>query len=128
MTILGTPAANPLLGLLRSRKAIVVLVTLICVTVLAALGRVSGEAAMQLFTVLIPSWLLGQSYEDGKAKGATSNVVNQTTDPQRVAESFIRRTLVERMAARPSSYTGSNELEEVEPGVVRSRVEPTPGQ
>ena len=111
-----------------------VLVTLICVTVLAALGRVTGEAAMQLFTVLIPSWLLGQSYEDGKAKGATTttttNVVNQTADPEQMAASLQSNLL--RMAARESSYAGPNgsssELVEIEPGVVRPRSEPTQPQ
>lgn len=74
---------NPLLGILRSRKTIIVLATLLCVTLLAALGRVSGEDALRLMTFVIPSWLLGQSYEDGKAKGAstTTNVVNGAPVP-----------------------------------------------
>ena len=70
---------NPLARLARSRKALIVVFTLACVTLLAALGRIGGEHALQVITVVVPAWLLAQGYEDGKARGGApvTNVVNQ---------------------------------------------------
>lgn len=83
------PTGNPLAGILRSRKSIIVLATLFCATLLAALGRISGDAALQLMTFVIPSWLLGISYEDGRMKGARVTTNNNTVvRPAPLTEGF----------------------------------------
>lgn len=64
---------NPLVRLAQSRKALIVFFTLTAVVILAITDKITGKDALSLLTVVIPAWLLGQSYEDGQAKGAGSN-------------------------------------------------------
>ena len=61
---------NPLVRLALSRKALITFFTLTSVVVLAALGKIKGDDAITLLTVVVPTWLLAQGYEDGKVKSA----------------------------------------------------------
>jgi hypothetical protein len=101
------PNGNPITGIFRSRKTIIVLATLLCATLLAALGRISGESALQLMTFVIPSWLLGISYEDGRAKGARSQVVNMSAapaDPAAIAHAFETSLAATRKPTFPTTF------------------------
>lgn len=55
-------------ALLQSRKAVLALLAMVCVTVLAGLGRVSGELALGVIAGLAGVYNAAQAYEDSHAK------------------------------------------------------------
>lgn len=59
---------NPLTGLMQSRKAVMVALSMVLLTVLVALGKVSAEQFMSFLTITMPTWLAAQGFEDGMQK------------------------------------------------------------
>jgi len=57
-------------NLISSRKAIVVMMVVVGVVVLAGLGRVQQEQAMEFLKWIVVAWLGAQAYEDGSVKAA----------------------------------------------------------
>jgi hypothetical protein len=57
-------------NLTSSRKAIIVVTVVIGVVVLAAIGRVPQEQAMDFMKWIVVAWLGAQAYEDGAVKAA----------------------------------------------------------
>lgn len=57
-------------ALFASRKAVLSLLAMVCVTVLASLGRVSGELALGAITALAGVYSAAQAWEDGHASKA----------------------------------------------------------
>lgn len=57
-------------GLLASRKAIVTVLVIVGVVVLAALGKVAADPALEFLKWIVIAWLGAQAYEDGAVKSA----------------------------------------------------------
>jgi hypothetical protein len=57
-------------SLLSSRKAWVVMLALVAITVLASLGKVAGELAIDVIKWVVVTWLGAQAFEDSKVKSA----------------------------------------------------------
>lgn len=68
-------------NLLSSRKAIVTILVVVGVIVLAALGRLAAEPAMEFLKWIVIAWLGAQAYEDGAVKSAAIKAGVNTTAP-----------------------------------------------
>lgn len=67
--------------MLTSRKAVVMLVSIACVTVLAALGKVSGSEALEFSKWVVMVWIGAQAVVD-----ATSRALPQGRVPPDVKD------------------------------------------
>jgi hypothetical protein len=56
--------------LFGSRKAVMMMLALAGVVLLASLGRITGDQALDFLKVTLPAWLAAQAWEDGKVKAA----------------------------------------------------------
>ena len=63
-----TPQQNFIIDLLTSKKAIVMLIVVVAVTVLAALSKVQGQAALDFIKWVVMAWLGSQAVVDAAAK------------------------------------------------------------
>ncbi len=59
------PVIGPLVELLKSRKAIMLILSTVGVFVLVALGKVSWAQAVTFLTVTLPAWALAHGVEEG---------------------------------------------------------------
>ena len=59
------PVWGPLLGLLGSQKALVMLIVLVGTLVLVGMGRVSWDDAKGFLMVIVPSWMGAHAIQDG---------------------------------------------------------------
>jgi hypothetical protein len=66
----NTGIIQALTGLLSSRKAVIVVVAIIAITVLGYFGVVEGDKAVDFVKWVVVSWLGAQAYEDAKIKSA----------------------------------------------------------
>ena len=67
------PVWGPLLGLLGSQKALVMLLVVIGTLVLVGMGRVTWADAKSFLEIIIPTWFGAHALQDGlsaRAKGA----------------------------------------------------------
>ena len=56
------------LGIFQSRKATMVLIAIVAITILVALGKVTSDQFMNFLMVTLPTWLAAQGFEDGMQK------------------------------------------------------------
>ncbi|HOA00819.1 MAG TPA: hypothetical protein PKI27_00775 [Dermatophilaceae bacterium] len=56
--------------LFGSRKALITMLAIVGIVVLAGLGRVAGEQALDFIKWIVTAWLAAQAYEDGRVKSA----------------------------------------------------------
>lgn len=62
---------NNMQGLIRifqSSKALIVIFTVLCLTVLTAMGKIDAQSFMDFLKITLPTWLLAQGAEDAAAK------------------------------------------------------------
>ena len=76
-------------NLVSSRKALVVVLVVVGVVVLAAVGRVQQEQAMEFLKWIVVAWLGAQAYEDGSVKAAALTSTTAQAPPATVATSQL---------------------------------------
>lgn len=64
-------------NLLRSRKAVLSLLAMLCLTLLAALGRLDGEMVMGAIVFLATGYGVAQAWEDRVGRGRVAHAIVQ---------------------------------------------------
>lgn len=68
------PVLGPLLALLGSQKAMVLILVVTGTLILVGLGRITWDQCKEFLMVIVPGWMLSHGIQDGlaaRAKGGT---------------------------------------------------------
>jgi hypothetical protein len=80
----------------QSSKALIVLFTVLCLTVLTAMGKIDAQSLMDFLKITLPTWLLAQGAEDAAAKynpvGGTAQTQSQVLPPPQDAPSIAQNS------------------------------------
>ncbi len=66
-------------NIMKSRKAVIVVLSVVCLTVLTAMGKIDPKDMLDFIKITLPVWLGAQGLEDAAEKynpvgGSTANV------------------------------------------------------
>ncbi len=74
------PTTSVFARILASRKAVILILIIVALTVLCALGRITSTQLLTFLTVTVPAWMLAQGFEDGMVKPAAINAASAAAD------------------------------------------------
>jgi len=77
---------NPIVGLMQSRKAVVVLLTMAGLFALTFIGKLHPDALLDYLKIIIPVWLASQGVEDAAEKWNAPGVPSLPPKPLRAPQ------------------------------------------